>query len=87
LWGQTYDRKIEEIFAIQEEIARRIPNYLEMRLTDAARRQVTRRSTESREAYHFYLKAMHFAHKHTPEGFGKGLDYSLSCNRATVGIE
>jgi adenylate cyclase len=75
LWGSTYDRKIEEIFTIQEEIAGRIPNFLQLRLTDAERRQVTRRSTESREAYHFLLKAMHFAFKYTPEGFGKGLDF------------
>jgi TolB-like protein/Flp pilus assembly protein TadD len=75
LWGNTYDRKIEEIFTIQEEIARRIPNYLQLRLTDAERQQVTRRSTESREAYHFLLKAVHFAFKYTPEGFGKGLDF------------
>lgn len=75
LWGHTYDRKMEEIFTIQEEIAGRIPNYLQLRLTDAERRQVTRRSTESREAYHFLLKAVHFAFKYTPEGFGKGLDF------------
>jgi TolB-like protein len=75
LWGHTYDRKIEEIFTIQEEIAGRIPNYLQLRLTDAERQQVTRRSTESREAYHFLLKAVHFAYKYTPEGFGKGLDF------------
>ena len=75
LWGHTYDRKIEEIFTIQEEIAGRIPTYLQLRLTDAERQQVTRRSTESREAYHFLLKAVHFAYKYTPEGFGKGLDF------------
>ena len=79
LWGQTYDRKIDEIFAIQEEIAGSIPVYLEVPETEVARQQVTKRSTESREAYHLYLKAMHFAHKYTPEGFGKGLDF---CRRA-----
>jgi TolB-like protein len=79
LWGQTYDRGTEEIFAIQEEIAGKIPQYLQLPLCDAAKRQITKRSTESREAYHLYLKAMHFAHKHSPEGFRKGLDY---CRRA-----
>jgi TolB-like protein len=75
LWGQTYDRKIDEILAIEEEIAGSVPNYLKVQLTGAERRQVTRRSTESREAYHLFLKALHFAWKYTPEGFGKGLDF------------
>jgi len=75
LWGQTYDRKMDEIFAIQEEIAGKISNYLQLRLTDIEKEQVTRRFTESREAYCLYLKAMYFAHKWTPEGFRKGLDY------------
>jgi TolB-like protein len=75
LWGQTYDRKIDEILAIEEEIAGRVSNYLKVQLTGAEIRQVTRRSTESREAYHLFLKALHFAWKYTPEGFGKGLDF------------
>ena len=75
LWGQTYDRKMEEVFTIQEEIAAKIPNYLHLRLTEVEKRQVTRRSTESREAYHLYLKAMYFANKYTPDGLRKGLDY------------
>jgi adenylate cyclase len=75
LWGQTYDSKIEEILAIQEEIAGKISNYLELRLTDVEKRQLTRRSTESREAYHLYLRARYFAHKWSPEGFRKGFEY------------
>ena len=79
LWGQTYGRNIEEILAIEEAIARKIPDYLHFPLTDVERRQVAKRSTESRDAYHLYLKAVYFAYKYTPEGFGKGLDY---CRKA-----
>jgi TolB-like protein len=75
LWGQTYDRKIEDIFSIQNEIAAEIPNYLRFRLTDVEKRQLASRPTESREAHHLYLRALFFANKYTPEGFGKGLDY------------
>jgi TolB-like protein len=75
MWGETYDRKMDDIFSIQNQIAAEIPNYLRLRLTDVEKRQLVRRSTESREAYHLYLKAMHFAFKYTPEGFRKGLDY------------
>jgi len=75
LWGQTYDRKIDEILAIQEEIAGRISNSLQLQLTDVEKRQLTRRSTESRQAYHLYLRARYFAHKWSPEGFRKGFEY------------
>jgi TolB-like protein len=79
LWGETYDRKIDEIFAIPEAIVGTVPDYLHLPLTEVERRQVARRSTESRDAYHLYLKAIYFAHKYTPEGCRKGLDY---CRRA-----
>lgn len=75
LWGQTYDRKMEDVFSIQNEIAAEIPNHLRLRLTEVEKRQLARCSTESREAYHLFLRAMYFANKYTPEGFGKGLDY------------
>jgi TolB-like protein len=75
LWGRTYDRKKEDIFSIQGEISAEIPNYLRLPLTDAEKRRLTKRSTESREAYHLYLRAIFFANKYTPEGFRKGLDY------------
>jgi tetratricopeptide (TPR) repeat protein len=48
---------------------------LRLRLTDVEKRQLAQRSTESRDAYHLYLKALFFANKYTPEGFAKGLGY------------
>jgi TolB-like protein len=75
LWGRTFDRRKEDIFSIESEIAAEIPNHLRLPLTDMQKRQLTKRSTESRDAYHLYLKAMYFANKYTPDGFRKGLDY------------
>jgi TolB-like protein len=54
LWGRTVDRKKEDIFSIESEIAAEIPNYLRLPLTDMQKRQLTKRSTESRDAYHLY---------------------------------
>jgi adenylate cyclase len=54
LWGETYDRKMEDIFTIQNQIAAEIPNYLRLRLTDVEKRQLAKRPTESRDAYHLY---------------------------------
>jgi tetratricopeptide (TPR) repeat protein len=75
IWGATYDRTPDDIFSIQDEIASEISNSLQLQMTDAERRLLTKHPTQSREAYHLHLKAMYFVNKWTPEGFRKGLDY------------
>jgi adenylate cyclase len=59
LWSQTYDRELDDIFAIQEEIANSIVDALQAQLGAAhAVKQVTvRADTENLEAYQIYLKA------------------------------
>lgn len=76
LWGNHYNRKIEDIFDLQEELARRISESLLPRLTLAEEKLLSRRPTENREAYHLYLKAMYYANKWTPEGVQMGVLFS-----------
>ncbi len=76
LWGGKYNRKLEDIFELQEELARRISESLRPRLTPDEEKFLTRRPTENREAYHLYLKAMYFANKWTPDGIQQGIVYS-----------
>ncbi len=59
LWSQTYDRELNDIFAIQEEIANSIVDALQAQLgTTGSVKQVTvRADTENLEAYQVYLKA------------------------------
>ena len=56
LWSETFDRRLEDIFAIQEEIARATARALRVTLLadDAAR--LERRGTENLEAYEFLLR-------------------------------
>jgi adenylate cyclase len=53
LWSETYDRKLDDIFAIQENIARVIAKELLAHFSDFESRQV---STNNLEAYDIYLK-------------------------------
>jgi TolB-like protein/Tfp pilus assembly protein PilF len=77
LWGETtYNRKPEDILAIQDEIAREISNTLQLRLSDKEKEKLGKYPTENREAYHLHLKAMYFANKWTQEGLRKGLEYT-----------
>jgi serine/threonine-protein kinase len=55
LWSQVYDRQLEDVFAIQEEIARAIADALQVRLGGAADHLV-KPTTENLEAYTLYLK-------------------------------
>jgi non-specific serine/threonine protein kinase len=75
LWGERYNRKIDDIFAVQEEIAHQIAGKLRLHLGEKERRLLVRRPTESREAFQLLLKAMYHANKWTPEGLRKGIEY------------
>ncbi|MFN2510885.1 MAG: protein kinase [Pyrinomonadaceae bacterium] len=75
LWGAQYKRKLADIFEVQEEIARRISEKLEVRLSGAERKQLAKRHTENPEAYQAYLKGRYYWSKRTPQGFLKAIEY------------
>lgn len=56
LWAESYDRRLEDVFAIQTEIAGRVARALEARLSPDERERIAARPTESSEAYELYLR-------------------------------
>lgn len=56
LWAERYDRDMDDVFAIQDEIARAIAAQLKVKLFDAGHRQLVRQGTSNLEAYNLYLK-------------------------------
>jgi TolB-like protein len=56
LWSERYDRKLEDIFAIQDEIAESIVRALEVTLSPKERRAIQNVATRDVEAYDFYLR-------------------------------
>ena len=79
LWGERYKRKLEDIFDVQEEIAKVIFEKLKVTLTPTDEKKLAKRYTDSPEAYQLYLKARHAAAKFTRDGLLKALEY---CRRA-----
>jgi len=75
LWGGQYNRKIEDIFEVQEELARQISETLRLRLTPEEEKRLVKRPTQNRAAYHLFLKSTFYTNKWTPEGFQKGFEY------------
>jgi TolB-like protein/Flp pilus assembly protein TadD len=64
IWSETYDRQLEDVFAVQEEISRAIVDALKVKLTGQEERLVVP-ATQNMEAYTMYLKGRFFLHKFT----------------------
>jgi TolB-like protein/tetratricopeptide (TPR) repeat protein len=69
LWAERYDRELEDIFAIQSDVAEKIVEALKGRLTNRERARITDRPTESFEAYEWYLKARSLMARRSSEAF------------------
>src|SRR5205085_1379462 len=65
LWSQTYDRKLDDIFAIQDEIAADVVKQLKVTLLGAA----PKARTTDPEAYALYLQAVQLGRQFTAEAF------------------
>jgi TolB-like protein/class 3 adenylate cyclase/Tfp pilus assembly protein PilF len=66
LWAQSYDRELDDIFKIQDDIAGKIAEALRVRL--ATTQEPVRKQTESIEAYTLYLKGRSLLNKRDEEG-------------------
>ena len=75
LWGEHYNRRMSDIFEVQEEIAREISDKLRVRLTGKERKRLAKRHTENAEAYKLYLKGRFHWNKRTRENLKKGIEY------------
>jgi eukaryotic-like serine/threonine-protein kinase len=75
LWGKNFQQPIQDIFAVQEEIAREISDNLRLKLTAREKKRLAKRVTENREAYQLYLKGRFFWNKRTEESLRKGIEY------------
>src|SRR5881296_3867638 len=56
LWGDIYDRKLTDIFAVESDIAKTIADTLQAKLTGAEKQMIAARPTSDMTAYELYLK-------------------------------
>jgi tetratricopeptide (TPR) repeat protein len=59
LWSETYDRSVEDIFAVQDEIARKIAERLQVEISGEAQKAVRTRPVNM-EAHELYLQGRHY---------------------------
>ena len=75
VWSQDYERKIENIFAVQKEIARRVVDSLQVELLPGDKRNIEKQGTRNVEAYELYLKGRFLWNKRSKEGMTEAIEF------------
>ena len=73
LWAETYDRDLDDIFAIQTDVALQIAGALRAELTLEERARIGRRPTSDLEAYQLFLQGRHHFLEFTKAGFARSV--------------
>jgi adenylate cyclase len=75
IWGQRYDRKLADVFALQDDVAKEMTTALRLRLTGEDQKRLGKSYTANAEAYQDYLKGRYWWNKRNEEGLNKGIEY------------
>jgi len=93
LWSERYDRDTEDVFAIQEEIAKKIAGALHLVLSEEERRGMVQAPTENVQAYEAYLRGRFFLHRfqkasvrHAKESFEQAIAMDPAYALAYAGV-
>ena len=68
LWAERYDRDVGDVFALQDEITKKILTALEVKLTRGESARISARNTDNIDAYLLFLQAVHHQGKTHQEG-------------------
>jgi serine/threonine protein kinase/Tfp pilus assembly protein PilF len=74
LWAERYSGTLDDVFAVQAEVAERITEALGATLTPAERIRMERKPTGDREAHNLYLLGRHFLNRWTEEDVRKSIE-------------
>ena len=80
VWAERYDRQLEDVFAIQEEIARSIAQALRITLTPQEERVIAKKPTANSQAYDFYLRGRNYLRQ-------RQFEYALAMYQEAVKLD
>ena len=83
LWSEVYERRLHDIFAIEEEIARAIVNTLQANLWREHLPRVTRSKEGNLDSHNLYLLGRFHLNRRTPEGLNK----SVECFERAIALD
>jgi TolB-like protein/Flp pilus assembly protein TadD len=82
LWSERYDREMNEVFDVQDEIARTIVNRLRVTLGGEREQPLVKAGTENLEAYELYLKGRALLYRR-----GLNIPVALDCLKGSVALD
>jgi len=83
LWSERFDRDVEDVFAIQDEISQAIFNALRVILSEGEKKAIERDRSVNMQAYEYYLRGRQFIHKWSRSG----LEYARQMFRRAIEID
>jgi TolB-like protein len=75
MWGDRYNREINDLVTVEDEIAQSVAEKLQIKLTGGGHIPLPKRSQQSPQAYQLYLKGRYYWNRRTGDAVKKGLDY------------
>jgi serine/threonine-protein kinase len=75
VWAETYDRRLDDIFAIQTDVALHIASSLEAELSTDERDRVERPPTDDLQAYQLFLQGRQWFARYTPDSLRRSIDF------------
>ena len=75
VWAQSYDRNLDDVFAVQTDIAKQVSDTLKVKILEAEIDWIDRKPTESTEAYTLYLRGRYLFNKRGVEDIVKASEY------------
>jgi serine/threonine protein kinase/Flp pilus assembly protein TadD len=79
-WAERYDRQMDDVFSIQEEIALSIAQALRVTLTPQEEKKIARKPTENPQAYDFYLRGKNYTRQ-------QNLDFALQMFEQAIKLD
>jgi serine/threonine protein kinase/Tfp pilus assembly protein PilF len=83
LWSERFDRDVEDVFAIQDEISQAIFNALRVILSEGEKKAIERDRSVNMQAYEYYLRGRQFIHQWSRSG----LEYARQMFRRAIEID
>ena len=75
LWGQSYERDLRDVLALQSDVARAIADEVRVKVTPREQARLASVHATNQEAYLAYMKGRFYWNKRTEEGVKKGIEY------------
>ena len=82
LWSETYDRELEDIFAVQDDIAKQVVTALSLELSKTGNQLLFDAGTEDPQAFQFYLEARRYLNRR-----GLGLSQAIANFESAIELD